>query len=212
MLVARAALGLTRERAASLAGISASTLAAVEDGKASVQLDTLASACDAVGLRLWVRAYPGQPPSLRDSGQMELASLVCAAANGRWRVAMEHVVDARYGRAADLVLFGPDEILQVEIERRILDWQAQYRAARLKHALLLEIHRRPVRLVVAVEDTRRNRFTLGSYLPGIRLELPAASRDVWRAIRTGRSLARDGLIWLRRPPRRRSIVELSRES
>lgn len=109
-------------------------------------------------------------------------------------------MDPRYGRAADLVLFGPDEILHFEIERAIADWQAQYRAARVKQAALAEQHQRPVRLVIAVEDTYRNRRMLAPHLPLIRRELSGGTRDVWKAISTGNPLGQDALLWIRRPP------------
>lgn len=106
--LARATLGMSRRQVARLAGISSSTLASVEAGKASVQVDTVASVCAAVGLRLWARAYPAKAPSLRDTGQLELVMAVTGQAHTAWRSAMEHVVDAKSGRAADLILFGPE--------------------------------------------------------------------------------------------------------
>ena len=197
--LARATLGMSRREVARLAGISSSTLASIEAGKASVQVDTLASVCGAVGLRLWAKAYPDKAPSLRDTGQLELVMTVTGQAHTAWRPAMEHVVDAKSGRAADLVLFGPEEIQHQEFERMLLDWQGQLRSGRVKQELLAERHQRPVRFVMVIEDTRHNRAILEPHMSSIRAELPAGSREIWRSIRTGVPLGRDGLLWLRRP-------------
>jgi transcriptional regulator with XRE-family HTH domain len=209
VLLARATLGLSRNATARLAGIASSTLASIEAGKGSVQIDTVASVCESVGLRLWAKAYPAKPPSLRDTGQLELVASVTSQAHSVWRPAMELVVDPKSGRAADLVLFGPDEIQHQEFERNLLDWQAQYRSGRIKQELLSGMHQRPVRFVLVIEDTHRNREILMPHMASIRAELPAGSREIWRSIRTGRPLARDGLLWLRRPRREASGLRRS---
>lgn len=196
--LARAIAGLNHATAAARAGLSRTTFAAVEDGRASARLDTLAAACAAVGLSLSLKAFPAAPLSLRDSGQLAIVGAIRARASPAWRSAMEYVVDDRLGRAADLVMFGPDEILHFEVERRVLDWQAQYRAARVKHSSLTDRHRRPVRLVMAIEDTRANRARLEPHLPLLRSELAGGSRDVWGALESGRALGRDALVWIRR--------------
>lgn len=198
-LLARSTLGLSRAQAARLAGTSSSTFATIEAGKASVQLDTLASVCESVGLRLWAKAYPARGPSLRDTGQLELVTAVASRAHTAWRPAMELVVDPKSGRAADLVLYGPEEIQHLEFERNLVDWQSQFRAGRIKQELLIAMHQRPVRFVMVIEDTRHNRGVLERHLASIRAELPAGSREIWKSIRTGETLGRDGLLWLRRP-------------
>jgi len=101
------------------------------------------------------------------------------------------------GRAIDMALFGPVEIIAMEIERLIADFQAQYRAASAKRDELAVAHQRPVRLVMALEDTRRNRAAMREHEALIRSVLPADSREVLRAIRTGDPLGRDGLLWIR---------------
>ena len=60
-----------------------------------------------------------------------------------------------HGEAIDVGLFGAREILAIEIDRLILDWQKQHRRNTLKRDYLAARHRRPVRLVMAIEDTAR---------------------------------------------------------
>ena len=107
------------------------------------------------------------------------------------------------GLVVDLVLFGPTEIWATEIERLLGDFQGQHRRADAKREALAAQHRRPVRLVMAVEDTRRNRAALDPHIAFIRASLPAGSREILGALRSGRPLGRDGLLWLRRAPPRR---------
>lgn len=123
-------------------------------------------------------------------------------ASPKLKVTLEDVAGST-GEAADEVFYGPDEIVHAEIERLMVDFQAQYRAASPKRDYLAQHHARPVRLVLVVEDTDRNRRALAPHLGLIRTNLPADSREVLRALRSGMPLGRDGLVWIRRRRRRR---------
>ena len=206
--VARRVAGFTQEAAASRAGMSRSTWKRIEAGSASVTLASYAAATDAVGLDLVCQTYPGQEPRLRDSGQLALAERVRAIASPEWRVTLEARAGA-HGEAIDMVLRGAAEILAVEIERLVLDWQDQYRRLSLKRAWLAERSTVPVRLVVVVEDTRRNRALIAPHLSLLRSVMPAGSRAVYGSIRSGAPIGADGLCWVRRaqPPPPRPINE-----
>jgi hypothetical protein len=102
-----------------------------------------------------------------------------------------------FGRAVDLVFLGRTEIVACEIERSPADFQASKRRAALKRDALQAIHRRPVRLVLAVEDTRRNRELLAPYAELIRADLPATPAAVMRRLRSGEPLGQDGILWVR---------------
>jgi hypothetical protein len=78
---------------------------------------------------------------------------------------------------------------------------AQYRAADAKRIELAAAHQRPVRLVLVVEDTHHNRAVAREHQAMIRSMLPAGSREIMQALRTGADLGRDGLLWVR-PTRR----------
>jgi hypothetical protein len=134
---------------------------------------------------------------LRDSGQLNLVEHVRAEADGSWQPSLEVGV-GDHGQAIDLVLFGATEILACEIERAATDFHAQLRRADLKRRGLAAVHRRPIRLVMVIEDTRRNRAALQARSDVVRTALPAGPSEVLRAIRFGRALGRDGLLWVRR--------------
>jgi transcriptional regulator with XRE-family HTH domain len=195
--LARATSGLSRRAAAARAGVSCDTERRVEFGDPHVGVDALCAVGTAVGLDIVIRAYPSRPSSLRDSGQLALARLVCDEAHAVWNAVLE-VPAGDHGEATDIGLFGSQEILATEIERLMLDFQAQYRRGARKRDELARRHDRPVRFVLIVEDTRRNRAALAEHETFIRHSLPAGSREVLKALRTGQPLGRDGLLWLRR--------------
>jgi hypothetical protein len=153
---------------------------------------------DAVGLDFVAQVYPGREPRLRDTGQLELARVIAAMAARTWTSNLE-VAAGEHGEAMDMVLLGPDEIVAIEIERLMLDAQAQIRRLILKRDWLAARHERPVRLAVVVEDTRRNRGAMAQHMSLLRTTFPAGSREIFGAIRSGRAIGRDGLAWLRRP-------------
>ncbi len=155
--VSRSALASSIEEVARRAQVAPSTVVRVLHGDAGVHLDTLCAVGAAVGLRISVKAFPSWQPSLRDSGQLRVAEYLVAQAHGSLKPTLELPVGDPYGRAADIVFFGPTEIIHAEIERRVPDLQAPVRAANVKRAALQDQHARRVRLVLAVEDTHHNR-------------------------------------------------------
>ncbi|HEX5327061.1 MAG TPA: hypothetical protein VFW75_10375 [Acetobacteraceae bacterium] len=167
----------------------------VERGDPSVGIAMSCRVARAVGLKLWARAFPASAPSLRDTGQLKIAEFLRNLASPSYRVVLE--LGLGNGRAADEVFFGPEEIIDTEIVRLFSDYQGQYRPASAKRDELAKAHQRPVRLVLAVEDTRRNRAAFARHEPIIRSALPSGSREILRALRTGQPLGRDGLLWVR---------------
>jgi transcriptional regulator with XRE-family HTH domain len=193
---ARHVAGLNRDEAAALAGVSRSTLERIERGTPTVTLANITAAADAVGLDLVCSTYPGRGPGLRDSGQIGIAQWLAGQADERWRMTLEESA-GDHGEAIDQMFWGPTEIVAFEIERFLLDWQNQLRGWRRKREWLAARHSRPVRLVVAVTDTRRNRTAIEPFLDIVQRTFPATTRDVMHAIRTGAPLGSDGLCWIR---------------
>lgn len=194
---ARGKLGLSRRELARRSRVARSTLERIEDGRVRVQLDRVFAVASAAGLDLVLNAYPAPGVRLRDTGQMTIAEQIVRVAAHAWRPVLEARAGDK-GHAVDLLLVGQDELLDVEIERRIEDFQSQYRHARWKRDLLAEQHQAPVRLILVIEDTRRNRAVVEPHLSLIRSQLPASPRAILTAVRTGRLLGADGLLWLRR--------------
>ena len=178
------------------AGIARSTWDRIERGDPGAALATLTAAAEVVGMELVVKAYPASEPRLRDSGQLRAAQVIVSSAAPTWRSTLE-VPAGPHGRAIDLVLERPDEVIAIEIERVLVDWQAQFRRATLKRDWLAHERSCAVRLLIVVEDSKRNRLAVAPFLPLIRTSLPAGSRMAMSAIRSGTALGSDGLVWLR---------------
>jgi transcriptional regulator with XRE-family HTH domain len=193
----RATLGRSIEEVARRAVVSPSTVVRVFRGDPGVHLDTLCAVAHAAGLRITLKAYPEGRISLRDTGQLRIAEYLAALAHPSLRPAMELPVGDPFGRAADIVFFGPDEILHQEVERRLSDLQETLRSATVKRDALQARHHRPVRLILVVTDTARNRELVGPHSTLVRRVLPASSAQVLHAMRTGTTLGQDGFLWVR---------------
>lgn len=132
---------------------------------------------------------------------MALAQAITAAAHPSWQARLEVPIAAGDARAADLVLTGERGIIHIEIERALVDFQAQLRSAHLKREALAAGEGRPIRLVIAVPDTRATKARLAPFAKLIEATLPATSRQIWQAIRTGGQLESDGILFVRAAPR-----------
>jgi transcriptional regulator with XRE-family HTH domain len=187
---------MTLRALARRSGVVVSTLERIEAGDPGVQLNTLVAVADAVGLDVVLKLYPGVGPRLRDGEQLHIARALTREAHPRWQPRLE-VSAGDHGESADLVLYGADEILHIEIDRRRVDHQAQYRRDAAKRAYLARAEVRPVRLVLVVAQTAVNRGAMQPHMALIRQQFPAGSREVLKALRTGTPLGRDGLLWVR---------------
>lgn len=193
-------MGLTQVKLGRLAGVSQQVVSQAELGDPQVSLEIrcrLAAACaHEIGWRL----YPAGRVTLRDSGQLAIAQRITAEANVSWHVELEVPVADGDLRAADLVLSNRQELVHIEVERILVDAQAQIRSAQLKRDALAERHARPVRLVIAVPDTRALREALAPVASLINRALPTPSRRIWSAIRTGEPMGGDGILFVRSAP------------
>jgi transcriptional regulator with XRE-family HTH domain len=197
--LARTAAGMTQRQLARLAGVSQSGVSRAERAARRVDWPTACALASATGHELGLRLYPANGVSLRDRGQVWAVQALVAASHPSWHPSIEHPIRPGDRRAADLLLRGPEETIHIEVERALVDLQAQLRAAQLKRSALSEQIGHAVRLVVAVPDTRRARRVIQDLSPLLRSALPASSRAVWASIRSGSLLGADGILFL--PPR-----------
>ncbi|MBI2777072.1 MAG: helix-turn-helix transcriptional regulator [Chloroflexi bacterium] len=189
--------GLSQSRMARLAGLSQQQASQAELGAGDVSLEARCRMAAACGHELGWRLYPVATLRLRDSGQLRIAQEIVQAVHRSWQARLEVPVARGDLRAADLVLTSAAEILHVEIERALVDLQAQLRAAQLKRQALAEREGRPIRLVIAVPDTRTTRARLAPLEELLARTLPASSASTWRALRTGEPLGADGILFVR---------------
>lgn len=199
--IARMSAGLTQASLARRAGVSQQLASWAELGRGDISLEARCRLAAACGHELGWRLYPVATVRLRDSGQLGLAQAIVGAAHPTWRPRVEVPVAAGDARAADLLLTGPIEIIHIEIERALVDFQAQLRSAQIKRELLATQEERPIRLVIAVPDAPSSQARLAPFSQLITQTMPATSRTIWRAIRGGEPLNTDGILFVRAPRR-----------
>ena len=191
--------GLAQTELARLAGLSQQEVSKAERGLLDVSLEARCRLAAACGHELGWRLYPVATVRLRDSGQLSLAQAIVGAAHPSWSPRLEVSVAAGDPRAADLVLTGPMEIIHIEIERALVDFQAQLRAAQVKRELLAAPERRPIRLVIAIPDTATSRARLAPFAQLIGQTMPVTSRRIAAALRSGEAVGGDGILLVRAP-------------
>lgn len=195
--VARVTRGMTQEQLASRAGVSQQEVSLAECGRHSVSLDVSCRLAAACGHELGLKLYPIGSVSLRDSGQLAIAQKIAAAVHPSWKAEVERPVAHGDPRAADLVFSSRVETWHVEIERSLVDVQAQIRSAQLKREVLAARDPRPTRLVIAVPDTRKSREVIASLDVILRRAFPVPSREIWHALRAGNPIGGDGILFVR---------------
>jgi transcriptional regulator with XRE-family HTH domain len=184
----RLRLGRSIAVTARAAGMSRAQAGRVERAElTSVSLEQLARLGAAVGLDVRVRTYPGPDP-IRDAGQTKvlgrLRDLLPPSVEMRMEVPL---LEAGGQRAWDAVLTnlvdpnGARASLQVEVETRLADWQAQLRRIALKtrDASVESV-------LVVVADTHRNRDAMRLVAPLIADDFPVSARTALQALRQGR--------------------------
>jgi transcriptional regulator with XRE-family HTH domain len=192
--IARTTAGLTQRQLGRLAGVTQQAVSLAEAGVAEVTLAARCRMAAACGTELGWRLYPTATVRLRDSGQLAIAQTIVSEAHPAWHPRLEVPIAAGDLRAADLILASADEVVHVEIERFLVDAQAQIRAAQVKRAAFAERDVRPVRLVLALPDTRSIRAQIASIRGILETAFPTSSRRTWVCLRAGTPIGADGLL------------------
>jgi len=189
--VARLTSGLRLVDVAPRAGLSVSRLSELERGLApAVELRQLARLGTAVGLRMWIRFFPLERHVL-DAGQVALLERFHARIAPAWRWETEVPMPTRGDlRAVDARLIGPVSIA-VEAVTRLVDFQAQVRAANLKRRDLAAD-----RLLLLLGGSGANRRAVQSVGELATVTFPVSTRPALAALAEGRDPGGDCLVLL----------------
>jgi transcriptional regulator with XRE-family HTH domain len=191
--LARIREGLTQAELAARLGWSQARISLIERGRyAHATPADLGRHAAAVGLRLYLRAFPGRR-RLLDAPQLALLSRLRELIHAAWQWELE-VPMPRPGdlRAGDCrLVLGACSIL-VEAITRLADLQAQLRDARAK-AAELGVNR----LILLVADTRANREAYREAGAAVGAAFPTTGRAILRALREGRDPEADGIVFLK---------------
>lgn len=198
LAIACSIAGLTHRQLAVRIQMSTARIGRALRGEISIGVDLADAIARACGYRVALRVIPGDGVSLRDSGQLALTEVIRRQAHPTWRIALEAPIGlAPDRRAADMLLVQSAAAVLLEIERWLIDFQAQLRAAQLKRTTYAERTDRIVRLVIAVPDTPTARRLLAPHRELIAAAFPVSSRTAWACIRSGEPFSGDALMWVR---------------
>jgi len=190
--LARIAAGATQTRIARTLGWSQARVSLIERGRySSATLTDHARHAAAVGLKLWVRAYPGARRIL-DAPQLALLERLRVRIAASWGWELEVPVPiAGDLRAGDCRLTVPGCSILVEAITRLADAQAQARAAQRKRRDL-----RCNRLVLLIANSRANRRALAEAGPAFQAAFPISTRAAVRALGAGSDPGGDAIVLL----------------
>ena len=183
--------GISQASLGAAVGLSGSEVGRVERGEAPwLTVGHAARLLAAVGLVLWVRAYPAGPP-VRDVAHLRLLARFEARLPSSVQCHREWPIpDSSDRRALDLFLGGLSRRTGVEAETVLDDLQALERAISLKRRdAALE------RMILLVRDSVRNRRILRSS-DALRRSFPLHTRAVLAALALGRDPGADGIVIL----------------
>jgi transcriptional regulator with XRE-family HTH domain len=191
---ARIAAGKTQPDVGRAIGLSKSQVCRIERGQVRrVTYRRLAQFAGAVGLRLYLKAYPGGR-RLLDEPQLGLFRDLQARAHPSWKwsteVPMPMLGDLRAADARSVAASGRCTVVY-ELWTRVSDVQGQFRAAQLKKRDL-----GADRLIIVVRATHSNRRALRLAEPVIASDFPLRTRTVMKALSEGRCPEADGIVLL----------------
>lgn len=189
---ARHVKGLTLREVGASIGASTSEVSRRELGRSRrLTGEKLSVHAAAVGLRLSVKLYP-VGGGLRDAAQARFAAKFVARVGHAWKVTLEAAVPQPGDlRAVDVLLSRGADRVAVEVITRLMDLQAQLRAAQVKARDV-----GATRLIVVLAGTHANRTALAEVRP---LLVPAFDLDTKRLmaeLAAGRDPGRDGIVVL----------------
>jgi len=181
---------MTQRATARRIGKSASYVSRVENARiAGIKMTDLVRHAAAVGLKPWFRLFPAVNRPL-DAPQLATLHRFRQRISTAWVVAIEVPMPiAGDLRAADAVNSIRECRCLVEVITRLADWQAQVRAARLKHRDL-----GTDRLVLVIADTTTNRRQLRSVPEAALAQFPLRTRDAFIALGTGVDPGGDAIV------------------
>jgi transcriptional regulator with XRE-family HTH domain len=126
--------GLSRRQLAATAGVSPSTLRAIELDEAEPSLQVLARVGTSLGMSLSVRLFPGTGPLTRDHLQAAMLNALLGILDKRWRARPEVAVRHPVRGVIDLVLDEPPSggVVACEAHSELRRLEQQLRWSRAK--------------------------------------------------------------------------------
>jgi len=193
---AREDSGLSLRRLARAAGVSVSTVHALERGTHDPSTEVLARIGAALGMDLSVRLYLGTGPLIRDHLQAAMIEALLGLLDERWRPSPEVPLQRPVRGVIDLVLDTPEELLiACEAQSDLRRLEQQLRWSQAKADALAQARGRPVSRLLLLRSTRRTRAIVGEFADTIGAAFPTPAADAYGALAGTSTWAGDALLW-----------------
>jgi transcriptional regulator with XRE-family HTH domain len=217
---ARLDAGLSVRRLARWAGVSHSTLLAIERGNHDATTEVLSRLATVLGMSLSIRLFPGTGPLVRDQHQAAMLGALIDMLHPRWQPAAEVAVYRPVRGVIDLVLDARGEPLvatEAESDLRRIEQQLRWSRAKADALGAARAGREDGHVVVRVGSllllraTARTKAVVAQYASLVEVAYPARIADAYASLAGERPWPGDALIWcciddgrarvLDRPPR-----------
>lgn len=193
---ARQDAGLSLGRLARAAGVSASTLAALERERHDPSTEVLARLGAALGMELSVRLYPGTGPIIRDHLQAAMIEALIGLLDDRWRPLPEVLVRQPVRGVIDLVLdSATPPLVAIEAHSQLRRLEQQVRWSRTKADALATARSEPVGRLLLLRSTAQTRAIASEYEATLSAAYPARTADAYDALVGDRAWPGDAIVW-----------------
>ncbi|CAN5481909.1 hypothetical protein BH24CHL9_BH24CHL9_08710 [soil metagenome] len=202
---AREDAGLSVRRLATTAGVSPTTVRALEADIAEPTLQVVTRLSAALGMSMSVRLYPGSGPLVRDHLQLAMIGALLRILHPRWRARPEVPVYRPVRGVIDLVLDDVEarEVVACEAhsELRRLEQQVRWSKANAEAFAAagdqgLAQARTAGRLLL-LRSTERTRAAVAQFAEVVAAAYPARAPDVWSALTGDEPWPGDAVLWCR---------------
>jgi transcriptional regulator with XRE-family HTH domain len=188
-------------------GLDASHILRVERGERDPSLDAVVALATALGHDASLRLFPSSGPRLRDHVQVRLIEALLAILHPRWTARLEVPVYRPTRGVIDVLLSDPDDAQLVagEGHSQLRVFEEQLRRAREKADALPSARGYPwwaageeprISRLLLLRSTAATRGLVRSLPATFRSAYPAASRDAYAALTTGRSWPGSSILWV----------------
>ena len=200
--------GLSQRRVARAAGISNSTLSAIERGLARPSQEVICRIASALGAELGIRLYPGTGPVIRDHLQAAIIETLIGVLHVSWHAAPEVRLLRPARGSIDLVLERAEPpLVACEAHSQLRRLEQQIRWATTKAEGLAEQRGLPASRLLALRSTLATRTTASEFAALLAAAYPARHADLIAALVDGGPWPGPGIVWFRIAEGRATLME-----
>jgi transcriptional regulator with XRE-family HTH domain len=197
--------GLSVRRLAKAAGVSPTTVRALEADVVEPTLEVVARLSAALGMSMSVRLYPGSGPLVRDHLQLAMIGALLRILHPRWRARPEVPVHQPVRGVIDLVLDDVEAraVVACEAHSELRRLEQQVRWSKAKAEALAGAgdqgpgQARTVGRLLLLRSTERTRAVVAQFAAVVAAAYPARSPDAWSALTGDDPWPGDAVLWCR---------------